>query len=56
MEAIENRDLYLLKLLIEKSGGYVDFTQKDETGKTILDLASASGWPEGLEVLQQSSN
>ncbi|KAJ5770668.1 uncharacterized protein N7511_002719 [Penicillium nucicola] len=50
MQAIEDRDLQLLRLLIEK-GGLVDLAQKDEMGTTVLDMANSSGWPEGIELL-----
>lgn len=56
MQAIEDRDLHLLRLLVEKGGGHVDFVQKDETGKTVLDMANASGWLEGLELLQKGTS
>lgn len=54
MQAIEDRDLRLLQLLIEK-GGQVDVTQKDETGTTVLDMANSSGWPEGTELLLKNT-
>ncbi|KAJ5102566.1 hypothetical protein N7532_003095 [Penicillium argentinense] len=54
MQAIENRDLRLLKLLIEKSGP-ADLIQKDETGTTVLEMAETSGWPEGLQLLLENS-
>ncbi|KAJ5674199.1 hypothetical protein N7462_009638 [Penicillium macrosclerotiorum] len=54
MQTIENRDLRLLQLLIEK-GGPVDFTQKDEAGQTVLDMAEASGWPEGTQLLLKNA-
>mgnify|MGYP001658153620 CR=1 FL=1 len=50
MQAIEDRDLRLLQLLIEK-GGRADLAQKDEMGKTVLDMANSSGWLEGTELL-----
>lgn len=50
MQAIEDRDLRLLQLLVEK-GGPVDLAQKDETGQTVLDMADASGWLEGTQFL-----
>ncbi|KAJ5153608.1 uncharacterized protein N7500_009047 [Penicillium coprophilum] len=50
MQAIENRDVRLLRLLIEK-GGLVDLTQKDDTGTTVLDMANAFGWLEGADLL-----
>ncbi|KAJ5876299.1 uncharacterized protein N7529_001883 [Penicillium soppii] len=54
MQAIEDRDLKLLRLLIEK-GGSVDLERKDETGQTVLDMAEASGWPEGVRLLIDNS-
>ena len=54
MQAIEDRDLRLLQLLIEK-GGLVDVTQKDETGTTVLEMANSSGWPEGTELLLKNA-
>ncbi|KAJ6182513.1 hypothetical protein N7485_001155 [Penicillium canescens] len=50
MQAFEDRDPRLLQLLIEK-GGRVDLAQKDEMGKTVLDMANSSGWLEGTELL-----
>jgi ankyrin repeat protein len=50
MQAIEDRDLRLLQLLIEK-GGPADLAQKDEMGKTVLDMTNSSGWLEGTELL-----
>ncbi|CAI7658716.1 unnamed protein product, partial [Penicillium glandicola] len=54
MQAIEDRDMRLLQLLIEK-GGLVDLGQKDETGTTILDMANSSGWVEGTDVLLKNA-
>ncbi|KAJ5531306.1 hypothetical protein N7527_004699 [Penicillium freii] len=54
MQAIEDRDLRLLQLLIEK-GGLVDVTQKDETGTTVLEMANSSGWLEGTELLLKNA-
>jgi ankyrin repeat protein len=54
MQAIENRDLKLLGLLIEK-GGSVDLEKTDETGQTVLGMAEASGWPEGVQLLIDNS-
>ncbi|KAF7595480.1 hypothetical protein BBP40_005816 [Aspergillus hancockii] len=50
MQAIENRDLRLLHVLVEKGGG-VDLDQKDETGKTVLEMVDASGWGEAKQLL-----
>ncbi|CAG8893592.1 unnamed protein product [Penicillium salamii] len=54
MQAIENRDLKLLCLLIEK-GVSPDLERKDETGQTVLEMAEASDWPEGVQVLTENS-
>ncbi|EPS33532.1 hypothetical protein PDE_08494 [Penicillium oxalicum 114-2] len=54
MQAIENRDLPLLEILVGR-GGPVDFTQRDETGQTVLEMAESSGWPEGTELLLKGS-
>ncbi|KAJ6045613.1 uncharacterized protein N7446_012477 [Penicillium canescens] len=55
MQAIEDRDLWLLQLLIEK-GGRANLAQKDEMGKTVLDMANSSGWLEGTEVLLNNAH
>ncbi|KGO47896.1 hypothetical protein PEX1_064950 [Penicillium expansum] len=54
MQAIEDRNLRLLHLLIEK-GGQIDLTQKDETGTTVLDMANSSGWLEGTELILKNA-
>ncbi|KAJ5372448.1 hypothetical protein N7517_004454 [Penicillium concentricum] len=54
MQAIENRDLRLLRLLIEK-GGLVDLAQKDDTGTTVLEMANAFGWLEGTDLLLKNA-
>ncbi|KAL3462379.1 ankyrin [Aspergillus heterothallicus] len=54
MQAIENRDLRLLKVLIAK-GGPVDFSQRDDAGRNVLDMAEMEGWTEGVRVLKEGS-
>ncbi|KAL2813610.1 ankyrin [Aspergillus granulosus] len=54
MQAIENRDLRLLTLLIEK-GAPVDFAQRDDAGRGVLEMAEAEGWGEGVRVLKEGS-
>ncbi|KAL4883563.1 ankyrin repeat-containing domain protein [Aspergillus karnatakaensis] len=54
MQAIEDRHLELLQLLIAK-GGPVDFEQKDETGRGVVEMAETSDWPEGVELLRRGS-
>ncbi|KAK1149218.1 hypothetical protein N8T08_006438 [Aspergillus melleus] len=54
MQAIENRDLKLLQVLVEKGGG-VDLGQKDETGQTVLEMVDSSGWKEAMDLLLKSA-
>ncbi|KAJ5295274.1 hypothetical protein PENANT_c001G04745 [Penicillium antarcticum] len=54
MQSLEDRDLRLLQLLIDK-GGLVDLSQKDETGTSVLDMANSSGWLEGTELLLKNA-
>ncbi|OJK04283.1 hypothetical protein ASPACDRAFT_19809 [Aspergillus aculeatus ATCC 16872] len=50
MQAIEYRDLHLLHLLVQKGGG-ADLTQHDDAGRTVLEMADASGWSEATQFL-----
>jgi ankyrin repeat protein len=52
MQAIENRDLRLLRLLIGK-GGPVDFEVTDDAGRNVLEMAEMEGWAEGVQVLKE---
>ncbi|KAL4952102.1 ankyrin repeat-containing domain protein [Aspergillus filifer] len=52
MQAIENRDLKLLRTLIDR-GGPVDFGVKDESGRGVLEMAQGEGWEEGVQVLME---
>ncbi|KAJ5907332.1 hypothetical protein N7495_000014 [Penicillium taxi] len=54
MQAIEDRDIRLLQLLVEK-GGQADLTKKDETGQTVLEMADNSGWQDGTQLLLKNS-
>lgn len=54
MQAIENRDMRLLSLLVKKGGG-VDLSQQDDTGKTVLEMAEASGWAEVNQFLLENA-
>ncbi|KAL3478162.1 ankyrin repeat-containing domain protein [Aspergillus californicus] len=54
MQSIEDRDVPLLRLLIEK-GGPVDFDVRDEEGgRGVLDMAKDEGWEEGVQLLLES--
>ncbi|KAI1098464.1 ankyrin repeat-containing domain protein [Jackrogersella minutella] len=49
IQAIENGDADILKLLIEKAG--VDFNARDDSGMTIIEIAEHRGWEEGRQLL-----
>ncbi|KAI1135544.1 ankyrin repeat-containing domain protein [Hypoxylon sp. FL0543] len=49
IQAIENGDPQVLKLLIDKAG--VDFNVKDDSGMTITEIAAHRGWEEGRQIL-----
>lgn len=50
LQAVENGDAKILKLLIEM-GGTVDLQAIDETGKPVIDIVTERGWEEGLALL-----
>ncbi|KAI1371576.1 ankyrin repeat-containing domain protein [Hypoxylon crocopeplum] len=49
IQAIENGDADVLKLLIDKAG--VDFNVRDDSGMTIIEVAEHRGWEEGRQIL-----
>ncbi|KAI0836249.1 ankyrin repeat-containing domain protein [Hypoxylon sp. FL0890] len=49
IQAIENGDPIVLKLLIDKAG--VDLNVKDDSGMTIPEIAAHRGWEEGRQML-----
>lgn len=49
IQAIENGDPDILKILIDKAG--VDFNVKDDSGMTIIEIAEHRGWEEGRQML-----
>ncbi|KAI1656011.1 ankyrin repeat-containing domain protein [Daldinia decipiens] len=49
IQAIENGDADILKLLINKSG--VDLNARDDSGMTITEIADHRGWEEGRQIL-----
>jgi ankyrin repeat protein len=55
MQAIENRDLRLLKVLISK-GGPVDFGVTDDAGRNVLEMAEMEGWNEGVQVVKEGGS
>ncbi len=51
LQAVENGDADILKLLIEK-GNPVDLQAVDESGRLVVDIVEERGWEEGLTILQ----
>ncbi|KAI0177550.1 ankyrin repeat-containing domain protein [Pestalotiopsis sp. NC0098] len=49
IQALENGDVEVLKLLVDRAG--VDLDARDESGKTVLELAQSRGGDEASEVL-----
>ncbi|KAK6085553.1 Ankyrin-3-like protein 5 [Seiridium cupressi] len=49
IQALENGEVDILKLLVDKCG--VDLDAKDESGKTVLELAHSRGGDEASEIL-----
>ncbi|KAI2464832.1 ankyrin repeat-containing domain protein [Annulohypoxylon bovei var. microspora] len=52
IQAIENGDAAVLKLMIDKAG--VDLDAKDDAGMTIVEIAEHRGWEEGRQLLLAS--
>jgi ankyrin repeat protein len=50
MQAVENGDANVLRLLVEKGGG-VDLDARDDAGRTVSEIASGRGWEEAGEIL-----
>ncbi|KAJ9144160.1 Ankyrin [Pleurostoma richardsiae] len=50
MQALENGDANILTLLVEKGNG-VDLQAKDDSGRTVMDIASSRGWDEAVAIL-----
>ncbi|KAF7557087.1 hypothetical protein G7Z17_g966 [Cylindrodendrum hubeiense] len=49
MQAVENGDESVLRLLAEKSG--VDLEVRDELNRTVTEIAASRGWDEAVEIL-----
>lgn len=49
IQAIENGDADILKLLIDKAG--VDLDARDDSGMTVTEIADHRGWEEGRQIL-----
>ncbi|KAL1899514.1 hypothetical protein Sste5346_002913 [Sporothrix stenoceras] len=51
MQVLEDGNLPLLKLLVEKSGTPVNLDAADDDGRTVRQMAAERAWPEGEEFL-----
>ncbi|XXH01020.1 hypothetical protein Hte_007371 [Hypoxylon texense] len=49
IQAIENGDADVLKILVDKCG--VDFNVRDDSGMTVVEIATNRGWAEGRQIL-----
>ncbi|OLN93068.1 Ankyrin-3-like protein 5 [Colletotrichum chlorophyti] len=49
MQAVENGDAKVLKLLVEAGG--VDLDAKDEAGRTVMEIAAGRGWEESVGII-----
>ncbi|KAF2714525.1 ankyrin [Pleomassaria siparia CBS 279.74] len=50
LQAVENGDVEILRLLIEK-GGLVDLQAMDDSGRPVIDIVTERGWEEGLALM-----
>lgn len=50
IQAMENGDVGVLKLLVDRCG--VDLEARDDSGMTVLEIASSRGWDEAREILE----
>ncbi|KAI1618132.1 ankyrin [Exophiala viscosa] len=50
LQAVENGDITILRLLTEKGGG-VDLEAKDESGRTVMEIVNDRGWDEAVTLL-----
>lgn len=50
LQAVENGDNNVLRLLVEKGGG-VDLQATDESGRPVVDIMTERGWEEALTLL-----
>ena len=51
MQVVEDGNLELLTLLVEKSGMAADLDAADDDGRTLRQMAAERAWPEGEEYL-----
>ncbi|GKT91130.1 ankyrin repeat domain containing protein [Colletotrichum tofieldiae] len=49
MQAVENGDAKVLKLLVEAGG--VDLEARDDAGRTVMEIAAGRGWEESVGII-----
>ncbi|KAK1994708.1 ankyrin repeat and SOCS box protein [Colletotrichum falcatum] len=52
MQAVENGDAKVLKLLVEAGG--VDLDAKDDAGRSVMEIAAGRGWEESVGIILNS--
>ncbi|KEF50969.1 uncharacterized protein A1O9_12975 [Exophiala aquamarina CBS 119918] len=50
LQAVENGDADLLRLIVEKGNG-VDLLLTDDSGRTVMDIVTERGWDEAVSIL-----
>lgn len=50
LQAVENGDVNILRLLVEKGNG-VDLQAQDESGRTVMEIVNDRGWDEAVTLL-----
>jgi len=50
MQAVENGDADVLKLLCQKAGANLEI--KDDMGRTVAEMAASRGWDEAVQILK----
>ncbi|KAI3391445.1 hypothetical protein diail_7353 [Diaporthe ilicicola] len=50
LQAVENGDAHVLKILAEKGNG-IDLEQRDENGRTVMDIVQSHGWDEAVAII-----
>ncbi|KAH7402056.1 ankyrin repeat-containing domain protein [Phaeosphaeria sp. MPI-PUGE-AT-0046c] len=56
LQAVENGDAEILKLMIDMSGTPVDLQALNEEGRPVIDIVTERGWEEGLALLFPNTN
>lgn len=51
LQAVDNGDAHVLRILIEKSKKGVDQEVTDENGRTVMDIVDGHGWDEAVQII-----